>query len=158
MTVQVRRNNLTLDHIFYYKYPFGFVFSRYHILDLEPLRSSLQLQNMVSTRNSPNGRPNQLGVSRRDRGSSQIKMDDILRLNVGGRIFLTTRESLCAEGGSMLANKFDPVSQFAAPVEFEGAIFINRDPDSFKYVLNYLRNGCRPRFGTKGGGRQTVGS
>jgi len=50
----------------------------------------------------------------------------------------------------MLANKFDPDSQFAAPVEFEGAIFLDRDPDSFKYVLNYLRDGCRARFGAKG--------
>ena len=77
-------------------------------------------------------------------------MDDILRLNVGGRIFLTTRATLCAEGGSMLANKFDPASPFAAPVEFEGAIFLDRDPGSFQYVLSYLRDGCRARFGTKG--------
>lgn len=77
-------------------------------------------------------------------------MDDILKLNVGGRIILTTRGSLCAEGGSMLANKFDPASQFAHPIEFEGAIFIDRDPDTFKYILNYLRDGCRARFGVKG--------
>eukprot|EP00957_Ditylum_brightwellii_P127897 9752977-Ditylum_brightwellii.AAC.1 len=70
-------------------------------------------------------------------------MEDILELNVGGRVFVTTRATLCAEQGSMLATMFDPDSSFASPKELRGAIFIDRDPRSFEFILDYLRRGCR---------------
>lgn len=63
-----------------------------------------------------------------------MSMNDIIHLNVGGRRFVTTRETLCADPNSMLAKKFDPDSDFAFQ-EINGAVFIDRDPDSFKFVL-----------------------
>jgi len=73
-------------------------------------------------------------------------MDDIIELNVGGGIFVTTRGTLCAEAGSMLAAKFDEDSSFAPPTEFDGAVFLDRNPRTFEYVLDYLRNRCRVQF------------
>jgi hypothetical protein len=70
-------------------------------------------------------------------------MDDIVKRNVGGKLFVTTRATLCAEAGSMLAAKFDPESKFAPPKEIDGAVFLDRDPKMFECLLNYLRNGCQ---------------
>jgi hypothetical protein len=70
-------------------------------------------------------------------------MDDIIKLNVGGQVFATTRATLCREAGSMLARKFDPESNFQPPKELDGGVFLDRDPRIFSYVLSYLRNGCR---------------
>ena len=42
----------------------------------------------------------------------------------------------------MLAVKFNPKSKYASPIELDGGVFLDRDPDCFKYILEYLRNGC----------------
>jgi hypothetical protein len=76
--------------------------------------------------------------------SDEPTMNDLLRLSAGGQLFVTTRATLCAYEGSMLASKFSPDSQFAPPIEIEpGLIFLERDPATFGLILNYLRNGCR---------------
>lgn len=69
---------------------------------------------------------------------------EILKLNVGGaEHFVTTRTTLCAVKGSMLASMFGPDSEFAPPKEIDGEIFLDRNPAAFPYVLDYLRDGCR---------------
>jgi hypothetical protein len=73
-------------------------------------------------------------VHPRRAANKDIIMDDIIKLNVGGQLFTTTRATLCAEAGSMLAAKFDPESKFAPPKEIDG---------TFEYVLEYLRHGCQ---------------
>jgi hypothetical protein len=70
-------------------------------------------------------------------------MDDIVKVNVGGQLFVTTRATMCAEAGSMLAAKFDPESSFHPPQEQDGGVFLDRSPKCFEHVLNYLRNGCQ---------------
>lgn len=71
-------------------------------------------------------------------------MDDIIKLNVGGSYFVTTRGTLCAEADSMLANKFSEDSPFAPPItDDDGIVFLDRNPAYFKYVLEYLRLGSR---------------
>ena len=90
-------------------------------------------------------------------------MDDIIKLSVGGQIFVTTRGILCACSGSMLAIKFDKDSKFGPPTALmmpdddnatnggggsstssspSAVYFIDRSPRLFEYILNYLRNGC----------------
>lgn len=69
-------------------------------------------------------------------------MGDALRLNVGGKLFVTTRATLCAEKASMLATLFSPDSQFAQPSELYGEIILDRNPATFGYILDYLRDGC----------------
>jgi hypothetical protein len=73
-------------------------------------------------------------------------MNDIIKLNVGGQLFVTTRATLCAEFGSMLATKFDdPASTNFAPPKKEpdGAVFLDQSPKTFEHVLSYLRHGCQ---------------
>ena len=74
--------------------------------------------------------------------SAPLATPDIVRLNVGGRGFITTRSTLCAVSGSMLAVKFQVPNRFGPPLMDEtGAVFLDRDPDSFAVVLDYLRRG-----------------
>jgi len=68
-------------------------------------------------------------------------MGDRIVLNVGGKIFHTTRSTLLVDPNSMLAKMFDANSQISASVKDEsGAWFIDRDPKYFRAVLNYLRD------------------
>jgi len=69
-------------------------------------------------------------------------MEDIIKLNVGGRIFVTKRCTLCACPDSLLGRMFDPDSEFAQPAEIDGCVFLDRDPDMFTHVLQYLRKSC----------------
>jgi hypothetical protein len=75
--------------------------------------------------------------------------NDIIRLNVGGQHFITSRVTLCAVEGSLLANMFRSDSNFAPPIEIDGGgggggeVFLDRNPISFGYILDYLRDGCR---------------
>ena len=65
---------------------------------------------------------------------------EVIRLNVGGKVFLTTRATLCAEPGSMLATLFDGDSPFEGPDQLDdGSYFLDRPHHAFEYVLNYLR-------------------
>ena len=70
--------------------------------------------------------------------------DDIVHLSVGGTSFVTLRSTLTAIPDSMLAKKFQKDSPFQAPLtDDQGRIFIDRDPETFYYILEYLRNNCR---------------
>ena len=67
----------------------------------------------------------------------------LMRLSVGGTLFTTTRATLCAEKGSMLATKFEGGSPFGELVADEtGAIFLDTDPATFTWILGYLRRSC----------------
>lgn len=60
----------------------------------------------------------------------------IVSLNVGGTIFMTTRETLAKSGDSLLA---DVTSSF--PLRDEaGRPFLDRDPEMFRLILDYLRS------------------
>jgi len=75
--------------------------------------------------------------------SNEPSMDDNLRLSVGGQLFATTRATLCAEKGSMLASTFRLRSIWPQPTEIEpGILFLDRNPATFDLILDYLRNGC----------------
>ena len=68
--------------------------------------------------------------------------DRIIRLNVGGQHFITTRTTLCAVEGSLLANMF---GKYAQPIKIGigGELFLDRNPIAFGVILDYLRDGCR---------------
>lgn len=63
---------------------------------------------------------------------------DILRLNVGGQIYTTTRATLCKYPESMLGAMFK--GDIPAWKDQHGCYFIDRDGNIFKYVLNFLRS------------------
>ncbi|EYC09464.1 hypothetical protein Y032_0060g3132 [Ancylostoma ceylanicum] len=61
-------------------------------------------------------------------------MPDIVVLNVGGKKFSTTAETL-------RSTKAGDHTYFTNLDCSQGEIFIDRDPTVFKYILNYLREG-----------------
>jgi len=66
-------------------------------------------------------------------------MDRIV-LNVGGKIFHTTRSTLSVDPNSMLAKMFDPALPITSAKDEDGAWFIDRDPKYFRAILNFLRD------------------
>ena len=66
---------------------------------------------------------------------------DIIRLNVGGTIFETTRATLTQDRYSKLAKMFTPGSETSPPRTKDGAYFIDGCPKAAEVILNWLRNG-----------------
>lgn len=75
----------------------------------------------------------------------QVTADNaIVRLSVAGTPFTTTRATLCAAPGSVLAVQFQEASPFGEPLtDASGAVFIDRDPHTFAWILDFLRRGCK---------------
>jgi len=63
----------------------------------------------------------------------------VVKLNVGGQLFLTTKQTLTKDPNSMLAAMFS--GRFNAPQCEDGSFFIDRDGTHFRFILNYLRDG-----------------
>lgn len=67
---------------------------------------------------------------------------DWLTLNVGGRCFTTTRSTLVSkEPESMLAHMFRDKDVWGNKQDSQGAYLIDRSPEYFEPILNYLRHG-----------------
>uniref|UniRef100_A0A8C2HJG2 Potassium channel tetramerization domain containing 9b n=1 Tax=Cyprinus carpio TaxID=7962 RepID=A0A8C2HJG2_CYPCA len=66
---------------------------------------------------------------------------DWITLNVGGRRFTTTRSTLVKEPESMLAHMFRDKDVWGNKQDEQGAYLIDRSPDYFEPILNYLRHG-----------------
>ncbi|XP_065601139.1 BTB/POZ domain-containing protein KCTD9 isoform X1 [Cyrtonyx montezumae] len=67
---------------------------------------------------------------------------DWLTLNVGGRYFTTTRSTLVnKEPDSMLAHMFKDKDAWGNKQDHRGAFLIDRSPEYFEPILNYLRHG-----------------
>ena len=68
--------------------------------------------------------------------------EDWITLNVGGRHFTTTRATLVAsDPESMLAKMFSSQKSWKSARDETGAYLIDRSPDYFAPLLNYLRHG-----------------
>ncbi|KAG8436275.1 hypothetical protein GDO86_007398 [Hymenochirus boettgeri] len=63
-----------------------------------------------------------------------------IRLNVGGTVFLTTKQTLCREPNSFLC-RLCQESQLLSEKDESGAFLIDRDPYYFGAILRYLRHG-----------------
>ena len=68
-----------------------------------------------------------------------VSDDDIIRLNVGGQNFTTTRSTLCQVEGSLLATMFSGRWEDAVKRDQDGAVFFDFNPQYFSYILEYLR-------------------
>lgn len=70
---------------------------------------------------------------------NQGKPNDWVTLNVGGRTFSTTRSTLTKDKDSMLAKMFG--EDWNSATDVHGAYLIDRTPEYFAPILNYLRCG-----------------
>ncbi|KAL9950669.1 hypothetical protein ACROYT_G043202 [Oculina patagonica] len=71
---------------------------------------------------------------------NQVHFASTVKLNVGGKIYKTTLDTLRKDPDSMLCAMFSGRFDLKADEE-DGAYFIDRDAELFRYILNYLRNG-----------------
>ncbi|XP_020624692.1 BTB/POZ domain-containing protein KCTD21-like [Orbicella faveolata] len=69
----------------------------------------------------------------------QDPLSKMLKLNVGGQLFLTSLETLKKDPGSMLHAMFS--GRFDTKPSEDGSYFIDRDGTYFRYILNYFRTG-----------------
>lgn len=72
------------------------------------------------------------------------KEEKFVKLSVGGRIFETTLDTLTSQKDSMLSAMFS--GKFKLEKTTEGAIFIDRNPTYFEFILEWLRSKELPDF------------
>ena len=72
-----------------------------------------------------------------------VNPNSVLKLNVGGKEFMTTQGTLSSDQNSMLARMFttDTNGRIPATQDANGAFFIDRCPKYFGVILNFLRSG-----------------
>ena len=63
--------------------------------------------------------------------------ENIIKLNIGGNYFTTSRATLCADKDSMLGVMFSGIHHMTKCDD--GAYFIDADGTHFRYILNFLR-------------------
>ncbi len=67
-------------------------------------------------------------------------LNDIITLDVGGRLFRTSRSTLVSEPNSLLSAMFDPDAEMPeARLTDDNAFFLDRDPETFAVILDFLR-------------------
>ncbi|CAI2376953.1 unnamed protein product [Moneuplotes crassus] len=71
--------------------------------------------------------------------SEEQKFPKIIRLNVGGITFTTSKDTLLSDENSMLALMFS--GKYNVEKDDDGRYFIDRDGTHFRYILNFLRDG-----------------
>uniref|UniRef100_A0A915KMZ8 BTB domain-containing protein n=1 Tax=Romanomermis culicivorax TaxID=13658 RepID=A0A915KMZ8_ROMCU len=64
-----------------------------------------------------------------------------VRLNVGGQTFLTTKQTLCRDPKSFFYRLCQDDPDLSSDKDETGAFMIDRDPEYFGPILNYLRHG-----------------
>jgi hypothetical protein len=90
---------------------------------------------MKRARRMPHAVANDDGVD-----AHHVRLDERIRLNVGGVRYETTRATLVqSQPQSMLSRMFDPLSPFKCTPDANGEHFIDRDGRAFGAILNILR-------------------
>lgn len=72
----------------------------------------------------------------------QLAAEATVDLNVGGTVFETARSTLVQQSGSFLESLLS--GRYQVSRDRYGRVFINRDPEHFRTVLNFLRNPQTP--------------
>lgn len=76
--------------------------------------------------------------------AKSVSPSPIVRLNVGGTIFVTTRATLESSPVPTYFNALTSDSHRHLYDDMSNALFIDRDPQHFRHILNYLRDGSIP--------------
>jgi hypothetical protein len=70
----------------------------------------------------------------------RISEGKAIKFNVGGQIFKTTFKSLSSIPGSFFHSLAITGNLEGLPTLPDGSIFIDRDPQMFRYIINYVRH------------------
>ena len=65
---------------------------------------------------------------------------ETVRLNVGGTVFETTLPTLRRFPGTLFEDIFEEESLKQLITRPDGTLFLDRSPEHFNYILNWLRN------------------
>ena len=65
------------------------------------------------------------------------KDTDVINLNIGGIELMTSADILCSDKGSNLEKMFSGKHEHKV---IDGKVFLDRDGETFKTLINYLRN------------------
>ena len=74
---------------------------------------------------------------------TELHSNSMIKLNVGGKEFMTTLGTLRSDQNSMLTKMFssDASGRVPAKQDANGAFFIDRCPRYFSVILNFMRSG-----------------
>ena len=78
-------------------------------------------------------------VNREETREARGDITDWLKLNVGGRMFETSRATLTSDSESILARMFQPSSSLPPATLADGVYMIDACPRSFSVIINWLR-------------------
>ncbi|XP_067927823.1 BTB/POZ domain-containing protein KCTD5-like [Watersipora subatra] len=87
--------------------------------------------------------PNGMEVCSKCEDNENAKKESWVKLNVGGTQFLTTKTTLCRDPKSFLFRlcQEEHNHSLKSDKDENGAYMIDRDPEFFRTILNYLRHG-----------------
>ncbi|CAB3980899.1 Chaperone dnaK2 [Paramuricea clavata] len=71
--------------------------------------------------------------------AGEVRNDDIIHLNVGGKKLITERSTLCQVEDSFLASRFSGRWEGPHKRDDDGTAFFDYNPQFFVAILNYLR-------------------
>ena len=69
----------------------------------------------------------------------KVEDDDVVSLNIGGKIMAASRSTLCQVEGSLLASMFSGRWEDRLKKDKHDNVFLDFNPECFKLILNYLR-------------------
>jgi len=78
-----------------------------------------------------------MNIAEEDEDTADMFEDPIV-LNVGGKYFTTTLATLRSKTGTLFEEMFH--QNTSSTCSADGSFFIDRDPSTFAYILEYLRN------------------
>ncbi|KAL0485547.1 SH3KBP1-binding protein [Acrasis kona] len=97
-----------------------------------------KLQEVTPDEGSSSKDSNHNDDKKQSLSTSDLQLVLPIKLNIGGQVFLTLKDTLTSIEGSYFASVFSP--HFAEPITAEdGSYFVDRDPTDFKIILNHLR-------------------
>lgn len=102
-----------------------------------PLAPEKQRTRTFSSRSALQTRTSMSSIDLNDMAEMELA-NSVIKLNVGGRSFWTTRTTLTSVPGTMFEALLS--GRHAVMRDSEGGIFLDRDPDIFEHVLTYLRD------------------
>jgi hypothetical protein len=98
----------------------------------------VERNNLVQQPNRFNVRRQEF-IQRKRQVRQIVNPKEVIRLNVGGQIIITHRETLTKVPNSMLAKAFDGSYQNDLQRDYDGSYFLDYNPVLFSHLLDQLR-------------------